>query len=108
MSVGLEHGKWAASYSPTKLEWHFAAGLNISSCSASIEDGDFNGAFSRLRLLNTLRLLDEAARAGVGDTELIICAGETPLTAGSWCLAGAQPIFESVTNVAAASLPLPH
>eukprot|EP00966_Prymnesium_polylepis_P031697 737629-Prymnesium_polylepis.1 len=28
MSVGLEHGKWAATYSPTSLEWHFAAGLN--------------------------------------------------------------------------------
>ena len=108
MSVGLKHGKWSASYSPTSLEWHFAAGLNVSTCSADIETGDFNGAFSRLRFLTSLRLIEEAARSGIADTELILCVGETPLTIGNWCLTGAQPIFESVTNVAATSLPLPH
>ena len=108
MSVGLEHGKWDPQYSPTALEWHFAAGLNLSSCAPTIIDGDFNGPFSRLRIATWLRLLEEVAREGASDTELIICAGETPLTAGNWCLGGAQPIFESVTNEEAPTLPLPH
>ena len=108
MSVGLERGKWDAQYSPTPLEWHFAAGLNFSSCAAAVTPGDFNGAFSRLRLLTWLRLLEEAAQQGMEDTELVICAGETPLTAGGWCLHGAQPVFEAVANEASATLPLPH
>ena len=50
MTVGLEHGKWDSSYSPTELEWHFAAGLNVSSCAGTVTSGDFNGAF-RCRLI---------------------------------------------------------
>ena len=102
-------GKWDPTYSPTSLKWHFAAGVNISSCAGSIIPGDFNGAFTRLRFLTSLRLLEEAARSGtVSDTELILCLQETPLNAGGWCLRGAQPIFAMVTNVEAPMLAFPH
>ena len=80
-------GKWSPDWSPTSLQWHFVAGLNLSDCSAIVRPGDVNGPFTRLRLLTQLRLLEEAAReGGVADTELVLCAGETPLNAGGWCL----------------------
>lgn len=103
-------GKWDPTWSPTPLEWDFAAGVNVSSCAGSIIPGDFNGAYSRLRLTTQLRLLEEAAHFGnLSDTELVLCANETPLTAGGWCLPSEpQPIFASVTNEEAPSLPLPH
>ena len=102
-------GKWDQIYSPTSLHWHFAAGVNVSSCAGSIRPGDFNGAFTRLRLVTSLRLLEEAARSGaVRDTELILCLQETPLNAGGWCLRGAQPIFAMTTNEEAPMLAFPH
>lgn len=109
MTAGLELGKWSSDFSPTSLEWHFVAGMNVSTCSAAVEPGDFNGAYSRLRLQTSLRLILEAARfRSMQDTEFILCVGETPLSAGQWCLNGAHSTFEVVSNLAAPSLPFPH
>ena len=103
-------GKWNSDFSPTELEWDFVAGLNVSDCSPSIRPGDVNGAFTRVRLLTQLRLLEEAARyGGVDDTELVLCAGEAPLNAGSWCLPSSpQPVFATTGNEDAPLLPFPH
>ena len=103
-------GKWSSVFSPTELEWDFVAGLNVSDCSPSIRPGDVNGAFTRVRLLAQLRLLEEAARhGGVDDTELVLCAGEAPLNAGSWCLPSApQPVFATTGNEDNPLLPFPH
>ena len=103
-------GKYSADWSPTSLQWHFVAGLNVSECSGAIRPGDVNGPFTRIRMLTALRLLEEAARHGaLGDTELIICAGEAPLNAGGWCLpSSAQPVFGPTGNEAAPVLPFPH
>ena len=108
-SGGGDVGKWDASYSPTTLRWHFAAGVNISDCRATIIAGDYNGVFTRLRLQTSLRLLEEAARAGVvTNTEFLMCLQETPINAGGWCLKGPQPIFSVTTNAEAALLAFPH
>lgn len=108
VSTGEGEVRWSSDFSPISLEWDFVAGLNVSSCAPRVEPGDFNGPFSRLRLLSSLRLIEEAARAGLPDTELILCAGETPLSLGGWCVRGPQPLFECASNVAAPSLPYPH
>ena len=106
---GARGGKWDTHYSPSSLRWHFAAGVNVSTCASSIRPGDFNGVFTRLRLVTSLRLIEEAARAGtLSDTELILCLQETPLNAGGWCLGGSQPIFAMVTNEEAPMLAFPH
>ena len=82
-------GKWSPDWSPTPLEWHFIAGINVSDCGRAIIPGDVNGPFTRIRLVTALRLIAEAADAGgLPDTELVLCAGETPLNAGGWCLPG--------------------
>ena len=108
-SDGGKVGKWDRQYSPTQLHWHFAAGVNVSDCRATIIAGDFNGAFTRLRLTTSLRLLEEAASAGVvDDTELLLCLQETPINAGSWCLRGPQPLFAMTSNEEAPLLALPH
>ena len=52
---------WKGGANPTRLEWHWAAGLNVSDCSAGVVAGDWNAAFTRLRLQSALRLLEEAA-----------------------------------------------
>ena len=109
MSGGSDIGKWDASYSPTTLQWHFAAGVNISSCQGSIIPGDYNGVFARLRLQTSLRLIEEAARAGaVADTEFLLCVQETPINAGGWCLKGPQPIVSVTNNDEAPLLAFPH
>jgi hypothetical protein len=108
-SGGGTLGKWDKDYSPTHLQWHFAAGVNVSDCQVAIRDGDFNGAFTRLRLTTSLRLLEEAASAGVvNDTELVLCLQETPINAGGWCLRGAQPLMSMTTNEVAPLLAFPH
>ena len=102
-------GKWDRAFSPTTLRWDFAAGVNLSSCQASVTAGDFNGPFTRLRMLTSLRLLNEAARAGtLVDTELLLCLQETPLNVGGWCLRGPQPVFSMTTNEEAPLLAFPH
>ena len=90
---------FSAEFNPTVLEWHFSAGLNVSSCAAAIVDGDFNGPFTRTRWLTALRLLEEAARHEPAlHTEFVLCANETPLNAGGWCLEGPQPVFAPTSN----------
>lgn len=98
---------WKPGANPTRLEWHWAAGLNMSTCSVSVVAGDWNSAFSRLRLQSALRLLEEAA-SGAADTELLLCINETPLNAGGGCLRGAQPVFASTGNADAPLIPFIH
>ena len=91
------------------LEWHFSAGLNVSSCAAAIVDGDFNGPFTRTRWLTALRLLEEAARHEPAlHTEFVLCANETPLNAGGWCLDGPQPVFAPTSNEEHPLIAFPH
>ena len=89
---------WTPGWNPTRLEWHWYAGLNVSECSSKVRQGDWNGAFTRQRWLSALRLLEEAARQGVPDTELVLCVQETPINAGDWCLKGPQPVFSPTGN----------
>ena len=79
-SLRGEH--WPTAWSPSSLEWHLAAGLNVSTCSTGVRRGDYNGPFTRLRLLTALRLLHESAARGAADTELALCAGEVAINAG--------------------------
>ena len=72
---GIFPGYWF-DFFPSTLEWHWAAGLNMSDCSPAVVPGDWNGPFTRLRLLTALRMLEEAARHGAADTELVLCANE--------------------------------
>ena len=102
-------GRWDGLFSPTNVTWHFAAGVNVSSCSGKVIPGDYNGPFTRLRFQLTLRLVEEAASAGhLDDTEFGVCLTETPINAGGWCLRGAHPIFSMVNNQAAPLLTMPH
>ena len=52
---------WTPGWNPTRLEWHWYAGLNVSECSSKVRQGDWNGAFTRQRWLSALRLLEEAS-----------------------------------------------
>ena len=72
---GIFPGYWF-DFFPSTLEWHWAAGLNMFDCSPAVVPGDWNGPFTRLRLLTALRMLEEAARHGAADTELVLCANE--------------------------------
>ena len=92
---GIPSGWWPP-WNPTRLQWHFFAGLNVSDCSGLVRPGDYNGPCTRLRLLNALRLLEEAARHAPDlSTELVLCVSEVPVNAGGWCLKGPQPVFSS-------------
>ena len=53
---GIFPGYWF-DFFPSTLEWHWAAGLNMSDCSPAVVPGDWNGPFTRLRLLTALRIL---------------------------------------------------
>ena len=99
---------WTPGWNPTRLEWHWYAGLNVSECSSKVRQGDWNGAFTRQRWLSALRLLEEAARQGVPDTELVLCVQETPINAGDWCLKGPQPVFSPTGNDDHPLVPWPH
>ena len=100
---------FSAEFNPTLLEWDFSAGLNVSSCAAAIVDGDFNGPFTRTRWLTALRLLEEAARHEPAlHTEFVLCANETPLNAGGWCLEGPQPVFAPTSNEEHPLIAFPH
>ena len=66
---------WNPAWYPTTLEWHFYASINMSDCTARVRPGDWNGPFSRQRLLTALRLLDEAARR---DFDERTAAGQKP------------------------------
>ena len=85
-------------------EWHFAAGLNLSSCAGVGIPGDHNYIFTRLRLQSTLRFLLRAYRRLHANgklpasVELVICAGETPVNFGDYCFSGAQPVWSATTN----------
>ena len=104
----LRGERWPTGWSPTALEWHVAAGLNMSTCATGVRRGDYNGAFTRLRLLTALRLLHAAAARGAADTELLLCLGEVAINAGGWCLKGAQPVFASTGNAQHALIPFVH
>ena len=99
---------YTEGWNPNQLEWHWYAGINVSSCSARVEAGDWNGHFTRLRMTNALRLLEEAARHGVPDLELVLCVNEVAPNAGDWCLKGAQPVFASTGNEESPLLPFVH
>ena len=106
---GIFPGYWF-DFFPSTLEWHWAAGLNMSDCSPAVVPGDWNGPFTRLRLLSALRMLEEAARHGAADTELVLCANEVLPNAGDWCLQGEQPIFGATRNEERghATIAMPH
>ena len=101
---------WNREWYPTRLEWHFYAGINVSQCSARTKPGDWNGPFTRLRLLTALRLLEEAVRRGDAPSraELVLCVNETPLNAGGWCMQGPQPVFASTGNEEQPLIPFVH
>ena len=100
---------WRPEWNPNDLEWHWYAAINMSSCNVRVTRGDWNGPFTRLRMMNALRLLEEAAwHGGVPDTELVLCVNEVMPNAGGWCLKGQQPVFASTTNQEAPLLPFAH
>ena len=95
-------------------EWHFAAGLNLSSCAGVGIPGDHNYIFTRLRLQSTLRFLLRAYRRLHANwklpasVELVICAGETPVNFDDYCFSGAQPVWSATTNEQAPLIPYVH
>jgi len=103
---GVPSGWWPP-WNPTNLQWHFFAGLNVSDCSGLVRPGDYNGPCTRLRMLNALRLLEEAARHAQ-DTEFVLCVSEVPVNAGGWCLEGPQPVFSSTGNEEHPVIPFVH
>ena len=103
---GIPTGWWPL-WNPTNLQWHFFAGLNLSDCSGLVRPGDYNGPYTRLRMLNALRLLEEAARRAQ-DTEFVLCVSEVPVNAGGWCLKGPQPVFSSTGNEEHPVIPFVH
>ena len=74
----LQEAPVYARWNPTVFAWHFTAGINVSTCSNEPRPGDFNGAFTRVRLIHALRLLQNAARreTRIPDIELIMCLGK--------------------------------
>ncbi len=97
---GVRPVLFVPKFNPTPLEWHFYAGINVSDCTPHQRPGDWNGAYTRMRMLTALRLLEEAASQGANDTELVLCVNESPINGGDWCLRGAQPVFAMTTNQA--------
>ena len=102
------YGRWMSGWNPTSLVWHWLAGMNVSDCRVGVMYGDWNGPYTRQRFVTALRLLEEAARHGAPDVELVLCANEVPLNAGGWCLSGPQPIFAPTTNEQHPLIAFPH
>ena len=102
------YGRWMSGWNPTSLVWHWLAGMNVSDCRLGVMYGDWNGPYTRQRFVTALRLLEEAARHGAPDVELVLCANEVPLNAGGWCLSGPQPIFAPTTNEQHPLIAFPH
>ena len=102
------YDRWMSGWNPTSLVWHWLAGMNVSDCRLGVMYGDWNGPYTRQRFVTALRLLEEAARHGAPDVELVLCANEVPLNAGGWCLNGPQPIFAPTTNEQHPLIAFPH
>jgi hypothetical protein len=106
---------WSDFLYPHTLEWHFSAGLNMSSCRATGDHvplpGDHNHVYTRLRLQTAMRMLQRSYQRlhALGrlsePMELILCPNETPINLGDWCTAGAQPIFSATSNEHAPLIP---
>ena len=107
-------GWWSDGPYPHDTEWHFAAALNLTSCYGAAVHGDHNYVFTRLRLQSALRFLRRAyarlyERGRLpAALELVLCAGETPVNFGGYCVGGAQPVWAATTNEAAPLLPYVH
>ena len=97
-------GFWSDEIYPVSTEWHFWAGLNMSSCYAEPIPGDYLHGLARARMHNALRLLLGAyerqfARGRLPQpVELVMCFGETAVNLGDWCMKGPQPIWGMTSN----------
>ena len=45
------YGRWMSGWNPTSLVWHWLAGMNVSDCRVGVMYGDWNGPYTRQRLL---------------------------------------------------------
>ena len=82
------YGRWMSGWNPTSLVWHWLAGMNVSDCRVGVMYGDWNGPYTRQRFVTALRLLEEAARHGAPDVELVLCAKRCRSTPAAGASAG--------------------